>query len=88
MHDAHSKSPDTIREQFKLWRKRSPSEILADPTLIDTSDPDSTRVTFLPALEISTEESGLGSSRGRLLHKPFEVNDLPGTLEGCSSSPG
>ena len=93
MHDAHARPPPSIRELFKQWRKQDVTAIQATQHLVDSRNPDSSRVSALPESEIPelfdletiTEHLPSLADAPAPDHvdfeprKPFEINGLPGT---------
>ncbi|KAL2429110.1 Alpha-ketoglutarate-dependent dioxygenase abh1 [Exophiala dermatitidis] len=70
LHDAYARPPDSMRDLFKAWRKHSTSSLTA-PDLIDTLEPDRSKVVLLSDGEGS-------SSRIQDLEDEFTTSDSPG----------
>ncbi|EXJ86328.1 hypothetical protein A1O3_03279 [Capronia epimyces CBS 606.96] len=52
MHDAYAKPPDSVKGLFKAWRKCSAASLDQHPEIIDTCEPDASRVTLLSDREV------------------------------------
>lgn len=57
MYDAHDRPPNTIRDLFKDWRKRSLAAIESDQSIIDPYQQNKSKVTLLPPSDLPLKDT-------------------------------
>lgn len=86
-YDAHARPPESLRNLFKDWRKKSLEDVESAQNVLDPFEPDQGKVHFLPGRSYLRIDSDFinGTPQPDLLEveeaKPhaFEVVALPGT---------